>query len=697
MVDGEVGDVLDASGLAGEASRRLSAAQLVGAGVSGLLGQLAVNTPGGYFGPAETLTSVGALYGVVVLVLVGVGAIGWLRAARWAVAVSPALLALNIGLFLPALPADAVVAGLVVGWNLILLGRFVFPTSSGSSRSHLPPRLQDELDRWLALNGRAMRHLAVVALLATVAVVGYHVGVGSGVRLLTVGGDLLVLGLSTPFLVFLARRRNRVPLGIWVLAVAAMAGATRPIAPLGLMGAALTLCLALLMIKSPLFGELLEHFLGRPALLVAVSFVVLILFGTLLLSFPAAAAPGSSVSPLDALFTATSASCVTGLIVLDTPHAFSDFGQAVILFLIQAGGLNIMVLSTFAAVLLGRGLGLKGERALGEMLDLQAARAAYRLIVFIVGLTLAVETAGAGLLAAAYSRHGDALPRAVWRGIFHSVSAFCNAGFALQSDSLMMFQHDPFALLTVTALIVLGGLGFAVLAFAWLRLGGRRRVGMAVQARIVLLATITLIVVGWVGYGAGEWGRSLAGLSPGMKVVNALFQSVTARTAGFNSVPMEGLQPATVLLMIALMFVGASPGGTGGGIKTTTMVVLLSAVPTMARGRPEVVLLRRRIALETLYRSAVIVVVATLIVLGASLLLLATQGMGFDTLMFETVSAFGTVGLSLGATPALDGFGRVVIILTMLAGRIGPLTVALLLGRQATAKVGYPEASIMVG
>jgi trk system potassium uptake protein TrkH len=296
-----------------------------------------------------------------------------------------------------------------------------------------------------------------------------------------------------------------------------------------------------------------------------------------------------------------------------------------------------------------------------------------------------------------YLRHGQGVAAAIWRGVFHSVSAFCNAGFALHTDSLMGFQRDPLMLVVVAILIVLGGLGFAVLALPWLRTRRGRRVGLATQARLVLMATAVLVVGGAALLLLTEWNRSLAGLALHDRVVNALFQSVTTRTAGFNSVDLAALHPLSVLSMMVLMFIGASPGGTGGGIKTTTAVVLLSSILAIARGRHTAVLLGRRVPLETMYRSAAIATVAGLVVVGGTGLLLATQGDPFEVLLFEAVSAFGTVGLSLGATAHLDIVGKLVVAGLMLAGRVGPLSLALLLGRQRPSRVEYPEARIMVG
>ncbi|NJL29030.1 MAG: hypothetical protein HC897_14650 [Thermoanaerobaculia bacterium] len=338
------------------------------------------------------------------------------------------------------------------------------------------------------------------------------------------------------------------------------------------------------------------------------------------------------------------------MIVLDTPVDFSPFGQGVILGLIQVGGLNIMVLSTFAAILLGRGISLRGERALGELLDLGPHSSAYPLIRFIVLSTLAIEGAGAAILAGVYLWRGESLVASLWQGIFHSISAFCNAGFALHSDSLIGFRENPLVLGTIAVLIIMGGLGFVVLAGAHFRLG-RARTRVTVHTKLVIVTSVLLIVVGMVGYAASEWQRSLAGLGVFDKWMNAFFQSVTLRTAGFNSVDFTQLHSTSVLMMIVWMFIGASPGGTGGGIKTTTAAVLLSVIPAIASGRPRVVLFGRRIALETVYKSAAIAVISAVIALVATLLLLATQRpMGFEVVLFEVTSALGTVGLTVGAT-----------------------------------------------
>jgi len=677
---------------------RLQMARQVGAVAAALLAQFAVSMPEGYFGPSDDVTPFGVLYSVGILVLLTVTILAQARRSRWGPYGAMAIFAINVGLFVPPLVANPVIAGVVVLWNFYLLSRIVLSVRTRFTllgRELADP--DDDVAAWLALNGPAARHLLTIALVATVAVVGYGIGWRAPAYSVCVALQVLAVAVAGGFLRRLSKRGRWDVFAPFVLVAAAFAAAARPEVSLALLAAFDAVVLVLLATRSSLIAEVLQFFYGRPALLILVSFLVLIGFGTLLLTFPAASAHATPLEPVDALFTATSAACVTGLIVLDTPNDLSLFGQFVVLLLIQIGGLNIMVLSTFAALLLGRGLGLRGEQALGAMLDLPSVAAAYRLIGFIVVSTLLVEGIGAAILGSVELGRGTPPMTAAWRGIFHSISAFCNAGFALYSDSLVGFQDQPLVLLVMAALITLGGLGFAVLAFAWLRLKSSAHVGLATQVRIVLLASAALTVFGFAGVALTEWNHGLAGLATGDKLVNALFQSVTCRTAGFNSVGFDALQPATLMLFMVLMFVGASPGGTGGGIKTTTLVVLLSAISAIASGRQRVVLLKRTISLETVFRCAAIAVVAVLVVLGGATTLLVLENQDFLSLVFETVSAFGTVGLSLGATAALGTSGKLVIVIVMLIGRIGPLSLALLFGRKRQAVIGYPEARIMVG
>jgi len=673
-------------------------ARQVGAVAAGVLAQFAVSMPGGYFGPSDEVTRFGLWYSGGILTLLVLTLVGLARRSRLGALGASAIFVINVGLFIPPLVTNPVIAGAVVLWNFYLLSRILLAVRTRFSTHHGDlSEIDDDFEAWLFLNGPAARHLLTVALVATVAVVGYGIGSSVPAQSVCVGLQLLAVVAATGFLRKAARGARWAALVPFVFVGAALASALRPQAAFSFMVAFDVVVLVLLISRSAIYSEVVQHFYGRPALLVMVSFVVLISIGTLLLTFPAASPDARPLQPIDALFTATSAACVTGLIVVDTPHDLTFFGQLVVLLLIQVGGLNIMVLSTFAAILLGRGLGLRGEQALGQMLDLPSAGAAYRLIAFIVVTTLALEGTGAVFLGVAELERGAQPLTAAWRGVFHAVSAFCNAGFALYSDSLVGFQEQPLVLLVVAVLITLGGLGFAVLAFAWLRFKSSVHIGLATQVRIVLVASVVLTTLGFAGVALAEWNHSLAGLGTGDKLINALFQSVTCRTAGFNSVGFGGLQPATLMLFMVLMFIGASPGGTGGGIKTTTLVVLLSAIPMIASGRQRVVVFRRTISLETVFRCTAVAVVAVLVVVFGATALLILQDQEFVVLVFEAVSAFGTVGLSLGATSALAGPGKLVVILVMLIGRIGPLSLALLFGRRRQAAVGHPEARIMVG
>jgi trk system potassium uptake protein TrkH len=300
------------------------------------------------------------------------------------------------------------------------------------------------------------------------------------------------------------------------------------------------------------------------------------------------------------------------------------------------------------------------------------------------------------LLAACFWRHGDSLGVAFWRGLFTSVSAFCNAGFALQTDSLIPYQHDPVVLHLVAGLIVAGGLSpAAVWAIPTLV---QRRGLVRLQIRLILAASAILLVVGAVAFGAFEWSASLAGLSTWDRVHNSWFQSATARTAGFNSVDLSRSHPATRSLLIVLMFIGGSPGGTAGGVKTTTVALLVLAVAAALSGRAQPTTFRRTIAVGSWLRAAA---VATLGAAAATVALVAlqlTQQIPFDAVAFEVVSALGTVGLSLGATAQLDAVGKLLVMTVMFVGRVGPLTLFLFLaGRGDRPTIGYPVEDVDTG
>ncbi len=450
-----------------------------------------------------------------------------------------------------------------------------------------------------------------------------------------------------------------------------------------------------------------------PAKATVLSFAFAIGLGTMLLSMPRATIDGHGASFLDALFTATSANCVTGLTVLNTAPdlaanpllpTLSRFGQIVVLLLIQAGGLGIMTLSTSAAAMMGGRLSLYGRNMMANVLD-EGVTGVQRMVHYILAMTLAFETIGAAVLTLRFlPQFPDDPARAVWFGVFHAVSAFCNAGFSLFGDNLTRYGTDPVVLPTVAFLIIAGGLGFTVVATlltveTWS--GGRRNAfrRMPEHVRIVLIMTGALIVVGFVGILILDANGSLDGMAPGQRVWAAFFQSVTARTAGFNTVNIAAISRSSMLLFLVLMFIGASPGGTGGGIKTTTFALILLVVRATLRGRTEVEVFGRTIPQATIQKAAVITLLFIVAWAVGAMLLLATQDdLTTEQILFETTSAIGTVGLTMGATTGLDTFGKTVITFLMFLGRIGPLTLTLALGQRIQAHaVRYPEGKVAAG
>lgn len=464
----------------------------------------------------------------------------------------------------------------------------------------------------------------------------------------------------------------------------------------------------------------------KPGVLMLGSFLAVIGIGTGLLLVPAATAPGRPATTfMDAVFTATSAVCVTGLTVVDTGTHWSRFGQYVILGLIQLGGLGLMTYASVFALLLWRGMRVRETLVLREVFTHDLRAEIGRLTVFIILTTLAIEAAGTGLLMGLWDHTaaGDVLTSGerLFYSVFHSVSAFCNAGLCLYSDSLMTYRNTWQANLVFPALIVSGGIGFAVLynlaRIARHRLFGRGRAPLVkrrltLQAKIVLAATVVLVAAG-MGLGfvletfpgqssawyctayepvrgadaavsppadpAAPLAESPMGGTWAERACGAWFLSVTARTAGFNTIDVSRLAPPTKFLTSVLMFIGASPGSTGGGIKTVTVAVILCGVWATVRGQADSRVFRRALPRVTVLRALAILAVCVMWV-SAAATVVAAWGMragvaySFLDVLFESTSAFATCGLSTGATPLLNTLGRLVIIVTMLAGRIGPLT-----------------------
>lgn len=435
-----------------------------------------------------------------------------------------------------------------------------------------------------------------------------------------------------------------------------------------------------------------EFLFNHPARILITTFLALCVLGTVLLSFPASTTSGA-INLLDAVFTSVSAVCVTGLIVLDTPHDFTLFGQFAILLLIQLGGLGIMSITTVALHAMGRRLSLKQERLLTSMTDTDHRDLVHSLAV-ILKFTFIAEGMGALVLALLFSGAGDTFPQALCRGVFTAISAFCNAGFALQSDSLISYQTQPFLLQTVSLLIVLGGMAPATSLIIPRWLAGKK---VPIPAHIALVTTAILLISGTFLLMAFEWNGFLAGLSFGDKVANAWFQSATLRTAGFNSVEMAGLASPTYLIMIAFMFIGGSPGGTAGGVKTTTIGILALTFWTNITSRHEVITQNRRVHHTTIYRAVTVIASGAVVWFVVVLMLGITQQIPALDLIFEATSAIGTVGLSTGATALLDEIGKVIVIIAMFAGRIGPMTLFMLLSDDhVTADIRYPVQKISI-
>lgn len=412
----------------------------------------------------------------------------------------------------------------------------------------------------------------------------------------------------------------------------------------------------------------------HPARVFSITFLALCGTGTMLLLIPAATSL-NDIAVLDAAFTAVSSVCVTGLVVLDTPNDFTILGQTVILLLIQLGGLGIMSITTMAMHVMGRRMSLRQERLMTSLTN-TAHRDLISALVTILKFTFTAEAIGALMLAFLFYRLGDTFGSAVLRGVFTAVSAFCNAGFALQSSSLVPYCHHPLILHTVAVLIIFGGLAPAtsLIIPQWFK--GRT---VPVAARITLFTTAVLLITGTCFLLAFEWNGIFSALTIADKCHNAWFQSVTLRTAGFNSVAIDGVASPTFLVMIFFMFIGGSPGSTAGGIKTTTIGILIMTFWTNITNRNDVIIQNRRIRSQTIYRAITIVISGACIWFIIVLMLEATQPLNARSIIFEATSAIGTVGLSIGATAHLDEIGKTIIILAMFIGRIGPMTLFMLL------------------
>lgn len=441
-----------------------------------------------------------------------------------------------------------------------------------------------------------------------------------------------------------------------------------------------------------------------PAKTICLGFMGLIALGTFLLCLPIANADGNWSNIITALFTATSAICVTGLSVVDVGSFYSPFGQAVLVLLFQIGGLGYMTTMTFLLQLVGRKFSLRDKITLQQALDIPGIKGTINLVQSIIATTLIIELTGVFLLLFAFKEEYP-LDRSLWLAIFHSISAFNNAGFSLFSDNLAGYNRSVLVNLTISALIILGGIGYQVIleGFLWFKaklLGLRQRVVLSLHFRIVTSTTIVFLVLGTFLFRLSEVNSgAFSGLNNFEKWMAAWFQSVTTRTAGFNTIDISELSFAGLFITLAWMFVGASPGGTGGGIKTTTGRVLFAGAGTALKGEEEVHLYGRQIPHVLLIKAIGVAVGSLFTVITSTILLSITDPkFSFIEILFESTSAFATVGLSMGITSAVSPIGQIILVVTMYIGRVGILLfMAALMRTPRPTMVQYPEETLLVG
>lgn len=449
-----------------------------------------------------------------------------------------------------------------------------------------------------------------------------------------------------------------------------------------------------------------RHLLNiAPSKLLVLSFAILILIGAVLLSMPFSSKSGQWTPFIDSLFTSTSATCITGLVVYDTFTYWSIAGQIIILSLIQIGALGIITLATFFSILLRKKMGLKGMILAQESINIFSYIDVLRLIKKIVTITFLVELIGAILLSASFVPKFGAI--GLYMGVFHSISAFCNAGFDITSAvvdgtfvNMTPFNNDPLVIYTLSLLIIIGGIGFSV----WRDLYEyKKNKQLMFHTKLVLFITTILLISGTLLFFLTEFNnpKTMGPLSLPEKINASFFQSTAARTAGFNSINLNDMKEISKVFTVFLMFVGAAPGSTGGGVKVTTMGVLIIAIISYIRGSEEIVLFKRKIHQLTVNKALSIIGLSAMLILFITTIIVSMQS-NFHLLdiLYETTSAFGTVGLTLGATTSLNNVSKLLIILTMFLGRVGPLSFAVALtlkSSKRTSELVYPEAKILVG
>lgn len=437
----------------------------------------------------------------------------------------------------------------------------------------------------------------------------------------------------------------------------------------------------------------------NPVQILALGFALVIFTGAILLTLPISSANGTSTNFIDSLFTSTSAVCVTGLVTVDTGTHWSYFGKTVIMFLIEIGGLGFMSFATLFALLLGKKITLKERLVLQEAMNTFNIQGLVKMAKYVLVFTFSVQIIGALLLSTQFIPDYG-LGKGIYFSIFHAVSGFCNAGFDLIGNfsSLTSYAENPVIILTIASLIAIGGLGFSV----WLEIYNYRGLKkLSLHARVAIIMTISLIVGGAILMFLFEFNNpgTMKNMSFKGKILSSIFASVTPRTAGFNSISTADMSMAGRFLTIILMFIGGSPGSTAGGIKTTTAAILLMTIVSIIKGREDTEISKKKIPKDLVYKAFALSTLALTLVIGVTMILSITEvGASFEYILYEVTSAFGTVGITLGLTTKLSFIGKILIILTMYCGRVGPMTVILALAnKKSNSSIKYPEDKILVG
>ncbi|QQB74458.1 potassium transporter KtrB [Fusobacterium canifelinum] len=426
-------------------------------------------------------------------------------------------------------------------------------------------------------------------------------------------------------------------------------------------------------------------------------FLIAIFIGVILLKMPFSLRENQNISVLDSLFTIVSAICVTGLSVVDISQVFTPIGQLVILFFIQLGGLGVMTVSIIVFLLIGKKMTFETRELLKEERNSNSNGGITNFIKYLLLTVFFIEILGALILAYGFSKYLP-LEKSFFYGLFHSISAFCNAGFSLFTDSLESFKYDKIISLTISFLIVLGGIGFVTINSLFI-IKKKKLKNLSLTSKFALLITFFLLTLGTVLFLIFEYNNpsTLKNMKFLDKLLNSFFQSVTLRTAGFNTVPLENIRSATVFISYIFMFIGASPGSTGGGIKTTTFGILIFYALGVLKRKEYVEVFKRRIDWELINKALAIVVISVFYIITIITIILSIESFSIDKVIYEVISAFSTTGLSMGITSSLGAISKVLIIVTMFIGRLGPMTVALAFTNNKKSLVKYPKEDILIG